>query len=212
MAVEYQLHGERNSDIFRFQRHKESLEDPKFASVLWCLYDKNEKRCACGTCTTDSRYPERMGNIIYCITFPEPKKTEQNVPKHSPQSQWRWKRFLVVILILSLRHFHLLRQNINVILCFSKKCCQFSNFVARFSEFSAPFETFFKSLGKNIATSWTNLIQVLILPTELHSSFYRSVNLPLWCNLVTFSYFQLKAVGNTVNVSLALTLKLVSPC
>ncbi len=29
------------------------------------------KRCAWGTCNTDSRYPERIGNIINFITFPE---------------------------------------------------------------------------------------------------------------------------------------------
>ncbi len=34
---------------------------------------KMENRCAWGTCNTDSRYPERMGNIIYFITFPESK-------------------------------------------------------------------------------------------------------------------------------------------
>ncbi len=59
------------------------------------------------------------------------------------------------------------------------QCCQFSNFVARFIDFPTPFETFFKSLGTNMATSWTNLIQVLILPTDLYSSLYRSVNFPL---------------------------------
>ncbi len=32
---------------------------------------KMEKLCAWGTCNTDSRYPERLGNIIYFITFPE---------------------------------------------------------------------------------------------------------------------------------------------
>ncbi len=29
IAVEYQLHWDQNSDIFRFQRHRETLEDPK---------------------------------------------------------------------------------------------------------------------------------------------------------------------------------------
>ncbi len=130
MAEEYQLYGNRNSDIFRFQHHRETLEDPKLSSVWWCLCYKNgKKRCAWG------------------------------------------------------------------------QCCKFSNFVARISYFPTPFETFFKSLGTNIATCWTNLIQVFILPTDLYSSLYRSVNLPLWCNLwhlaTSFSYFQLKAVGNT---------------
>ncbi len=35
-----------------------------------------------------------------------------------------------------------------------EQCCQFSNFVTRFSDFPTPFETFFKSLGTNIATSF----------------------------------------------------------
>ncbi len=81
MAVEYQLHGERNSDIFRFQRHRETLEDPKLASVLWGLCFKMEKLCAWGTCDTDYRYPERMGNIIYCITFPESKQNRAKCPQ-----------------------------------------------------------------------------------------------------------------------------------
>ncbi len=59
------------------------------------------------------------------------------------------------------------------------QCCQFSNFVAIFSDFPTPFETFFRSLGTNIATSSTNLISVLILPTDLYTSLYRSVNLLL---------------------------------
>ncbi len=64
---------------------------------------KMEKRCAWGTCNTDSRYPKRMGNIIYFITFPESK---QNIHSY---------------IIHSLSYnFHLLKQNINVILCFSK--------------------------------------------------------------------------------------------
>ncbi len=45
MAVEYQLHGERNSDLFRFQRHRE-LGDPKLVSFLGGLYFKMNKRCA----------------------------------------------------------------------------------------------------------------------------------------------------------------------
>ncbi len=43
MAVEYQLHGEQNSDIFRFPRHRETLEDPKLALVLWGLCFRNGK-------------------------------------------------------------------------------------------------------------------------------------------------------------------------
>jgi len=53
MAVEYQLHGDRNTDMFRFMA---TLEDPKVSSVWWCLCYKN----------TDSR--------IYFILFPKPKQ------------------------------------------------------------------------------------------------------------------------------------------
>ncbi len=48
---------------------------------------KMEKRCAWGTCNTDSMYPERMGNIIYVITFPESK---QNRAKCSSSSSSRF--------------------------------------------------------------------------------------------------------------------------
>ncbi len=72
---------------------------------------KMENRCAWGTCNTDSRYPERMGNIIYFITFPEVFNPNTNEDKNV--------HFLVVIYSLSY-NFHLLKQNDNVILCFSK--------------------------------------------------------------------------------------------
>ncbi len=81
---------------------------------------KMEKRCAWGTCNTDSRYPERMGNIIYFITFPESKQNSKMSLSIQPQYKWRQKRsFLVVIHSLSY-NFNLLKQNVNVILCFSK--------------------------------------------------------------------------------------------
>ncbi len=41
---------------------------------------KMEKRCAWGTFNTDSRYPERMGNIIYFIKFPESKQNRAKCP------------------------------------------------------------------------------------------------------------------------------------
>ncbi len=41
---------------------------------------KMEKLCAWGTCNTDSRYPERMGNIVYFITFPESKQNRAKCP------------------------------------------------------------------------------------------------------------------------------------
>ncbi len=74
MAVEYQLHGEQNSDISMFNRHREILEYPKHSSVDSVYATKMKKRCDWGTCITDSRYPERMGNGIHFIPFPEPKQ------------------------------------------------------------------------------------------------------------------------------------------
>ncbi len=54
---------------------------------------KMEKRCAWGTCSTDSRYPERMGNIIYFITFPESKQNRAKCTQSiQPQYKWRQKR------------------------------------------------------------------------------------------------------------------------
>ncbi len=38
----------RSSDIFRSQRHRETLEDPKLASVLWGLCIKNVKAMCLG--------------------------------------------------------------------------------------------------------------------------------------------------------------------
>ncbi len=115
--------------------------------------------------------------------FPE----EPRVSQSAAHARTRTRRFNLPgnfrrLLLFEFIYFYILPES-----CY-KQCCQFSNFVARFSDFPTPFETFFKSLGTNIATSWTNLIQVLILPTDLYSSLYRSVNLPLWCHLVTFSY------------------------
>ncbi len=77
MAVEYQLHGERNSDIFRFQLHRETLEDLKLALVL---FFKMENYVPGYLGNTDSRYPECMGNISYFITFPESKQNRANCP------------------------------------------------------------------------------------------------------------------------------------
>ncbi len=59
---------------------------------------KWKKRCAWGTCNTDSRYPERIGNIIYFITFLNPNKTEQNVQVFNPNTnEDKNIHFLVVI-------------------------------------------------------------------------------------------------------------------
>ncbi len=47
--------------------------------------------------------------------------------------------------------------------CRELQCCQFSDFVARFSDFSDPPSDFFpkKRLATNLATSWTNLSESL---------------------------------------------------
>ncbi len=81
---------------------------------------KMEKRCACRTCNTDSRYPERMGNIIYFITFPESKQNRAKCPGvfNPNTNEDKNVHFLVVIHSLSY-NFYLLKQNVNVILCFS---------------------------------------------------------------------------------------------
>ncbi len=80
-----------------------------------------EKRCAFGACNTDSRYPERMGNIIYFITFPESKQNRAKCPQvfNPNTNEDKNINFLVVIHSLSY-NLHLLKQNVNVILCFSK--------------------------------------------------------------------------------------------
>jgi len=108
-----------NSDIFRFQRHRETSEDPKLA---WGLCFKHWKTmCPWGACSTNSRYPERMGNIINCIKFPESKQNRAKCPDVFNPNTNEDKNipFLVVIHSLSY-NFHLLKQNVNVILCFSK--------------------------------------------------------------------------------------------
>ncbi len=40
------------------------------------------------------------------------------------------------------------------------QCCQFTDFVTRFSEFVTPLETFFKNLATK-SISWTNFIYTL---------------------------------------------------
>ncbi len=82
---------------------------------------KREKQCAWGTCNTDSRYPERMGNIIYFITFHESKQNRAKCPEvfNPNPNEDKNVHFLVVIHSLSY-NFHLLKQNVYVILCFSK--------------------------------------------------------------------------------------------
>ncbi len=79
-----------------------------------------EKLCAQGTCNTDSRYPERMGNIIYFITFPESKQNRAKCPLAFNPDTNEDKNFHFLVVIHSLSYtFHLLKH-VNVILCFSK--------------------------------------------------------------------------------------------
>ncbi len=80
-----------------------------------------ENQCAWGTCNTDSRYPERMDKIIYFIKFPESKQNRAKCPQvfNPNTNEDKNVNFLVVIHSLSC-NFHLLKQNVNVILCFSK--------------------------------------------------------------------------------------------
>ncbi len=94
--------------------------------------------------------------------------------------------------------------------CYSKmitaqQCCQLSNSVARFSDFSDPLSDFFpkKRLATNLATSWTNLISFLrptgpaararglALPAHIHLSLSLSLSLSASA-LFSEQHFQLK--------------------
>ncbi len=50
-----------------------------------------EKPCAWGTCNTDSRYPEGMGNIIYFITISW-IQTKQSKISLCIQPQYKWRQ------------------------------------------------------------------------------------------------------------------------
>ncbi|XP_056109207.1 uncharacterized protein LOC130087032 [Rhinichthys klamathensis goyatoka] len=51
-------------------------------AVVYCRHNKSHaevpqsfkmvKRCACGTCNSDTRYPERLGDGVYFLPFPKP--------------------------------------------------------------------------------------------------------------------------------------------
>ncbi len=80
-----------------------------------------EERCAWGTCNTDPRYPERMGNIMYFSTFTKSKQNQAKCPLVFNPNTNEDKNFHFLVVIHSLSYnFHLLKQNVNVILCFSK--------------------------------------------------------------------------------------------
>ncbi len=82
MAVEYQLHGEWNWDIFRFQCHRETLEGVKLPSVLWGLCLKKMKNDVPGVLVTLIPGILSGWEILFILLhFLNPNKTEQNVPK-----------------------------------------------------------------------------------------------------------------------------------
>ncbi len=85
------------------------------------MLQKFKKRVPGGLETLIPRYPERMGNIIYFITFPESKENRAKCPKvfNPNTNEDKNVNFLVVIHSLSYT-FHLLKQNVNAIFCFSK--------------------------------------------------------------------------------------------
>ncbi len=116
MAVQYQVHGKRSADILKFQHHRETLDDLKLASVWWCLWYKNEKTMCLLTMillVTLTKYPERMGNMIYFILFPKPKQNGAKMSLSNPNEDKN-------VHFQFSYNFHLFKQNINVILCFSK--------------------------------------------------------------------------------------------
>ncbi len=93
MAVEYQLHGSGTRTSLGFsaiEKHWKIRSSHRFYGVY---ASKMEKQCAWGTCNTDSRYPERMGNIIYFILFPKPKQNRAKCP-HSPPIPMKTKTFI----------------------------------------------------------------------------------------------------------------------
>ncbi len=80
-----------------------------------------EKRYAWGTCKTDFRYPERIGNIINFITFPESKQNRAKYPLvFNPNTSEDKNVLFLVVIHLLIYNFNLLKQNVNVILCFNK--------------------------------------------------------------------------------------------
>ncbi len=64
-------------DLSTMEKHWKMQSLHRFYEVY---ASKMEKWCAWGTCNTDSRYPERMGNIIYFIKSPESKQNRAKYP------------------------------------------------------------------------------------------------------------------------------------
>ncbi len=121
--------------------------------------------------------------------------------------QWNMPNCAVIIFwhaVIQINYEHMQKQedqwNITNLCC--SQCCQFSDFVTIDLVTSSPvLRLFFKSIATK-ATSWTNLY-IPRLSHDVITAIYinRSVNSPLWRHIATFSdsfsYFQLKALGNT---------------
>ncbi len=83
------------------------------------------KRCAWGTCNTDSRYPERMGNIIYFITFPESKQNKNTKYSNNEDKIVLQMKTKTLIIWLSYTHY------VTVLTC-SRRTLMFSCALARY--------------------------------------------------------------------------------
>ncbi len=89
MAVEYQLHGERNSDIFRFQWHRRSEARIGFMGFMLKRYDVP------GVLVTLIPGIQRGWPISFIVLhFLNSNKTEQNVPKYSTPVHIKTKTFI----------------------------------------------------------------------------------------------------------------------
>ncbi len=82
--------------------------------------------------------------------------------QEAPPSEWK-SQSLIGKISVSLQL--LLEVPVAIETVSSEQCCQLSDFVARFSDFSDPPSDFFpkKRLATNLATSWTNLSESLWL-------------------------------------------------
>ncbi len=61
MAVEYQLHRKRNSDIFRFLRHRETLEDLKHRGTWFSHSSCNCKTASNSVCLSEGATVTKRG-------------------------------------------------------------------------------------------------------------------------------------------------------
>ncbi len=120
MAVEYQLHGERNLDVFRTQRHRETVISEAHIGFMGFMFQK-WKYYVPGVLVTLIPGILRGWEISFLIKFPESKQNIEKSPEvfNLNTNEDKNLHFLVVIHSLSYT-FHLLKLNVNVILCFSK--------------------------------------------------------------------------------------------